>query len=118
MPPLSDLALMIQSRYPFIAVETSEEERLETMLAELAADLRVPFFVWTVTNGLHRHGLPNAIYDSQPPLDGRCPATVTWPSGYAGRILAAQRRSTLLPVAHQRAASPRSAGISAGRRYA
>src|SRR3989454_612288 len=68
MPPLSDLALMIQSRYPFIAVETSEEDRLETTLSQVAGDLRVPFFVWTVTNGLHRHGLPNAIYDSQQPL--------------------------------------------------
>jgi SpoVK/Ycf46/Vps4 family AAA+-type ATPase len=70
MPALSDLALMIQSRYPFIAVETSEEERFETMLAQVASDLRVPFFVWTVTTGLHRHGLPNAIYDSQQPLKG------------------------------------------------
>src|ERR671925_155035 len=68
MPPLSDLALMIQSRYPFIAVETSEEDRLETTLAQIAGDLRVPFFVWTVTTGLHRHGLPNAIYDSREPL--------------------------------------------------
>jgi len=70
MPPLSDLALMIQSRYPFIAVETSEEDRLETTLSQVAGDLRVPFFVWTVTNGLHRYGLPNAIYDSQQPLKG------------------------------------------------
>src|SRR5438128_1155015 len=70
MPPLRDLALMIQSRYPFIAVETSEEDRLETTLSQVAGDLRVPFFVWTVTNGLHRHGLPNAIYDSQQPLKG------------------------------------------------
>jgi hypothetical protein len=37
-------------------------------LAQVAGDLRVPFFVWTVTNGLHRYGLPNAIYDSQHPL--------------------------------------------------
>jgi MoxR-like ATPase len=68
MPPVSELALMIQSRYPFIAVETSEEDRLETTLAQIAGDLRVPFFVWTVTTGLHRHGLPNAIYDSREPL--------------------------------------------------
>jgi len=68
MPPVSELALMIQSRYPFIAVETSEEDRLETTLAQIAGDLRVPFFVWTVTMGLHRHGLPNAIYDSREPL--------------------------------------------------
>src|SRR2546428_6969802 len=68
MAPLGDLALMIQSRYPFIAVETSEEDRLETTLSQVAGDLRVPFFVWTLTNGLHRFGLPNAIYDSQQPL--------------------------------------------------
>ncbi len=68
MAPLGDLELMIQSRYPFIAVETSEEDRLETTLSQVAGDLRVPFFVWTLTNGLHRFGLPNAIYDSQQPL--------------------------------------------------
>src|SRR6266516_341133 len=68
MPPLGDLELMIQSRYPFIAVETAEEDRLETTLSQVAGDLRVPFFVWTLTNGLHRFGLPNAIYDSQQPL--------------------------------------------------
>jgi SpoVK/Ycf46/Vps4 family AAA+-type ATPase len=70
MAPLRDLALMIQSRYPFIAVETAEEERLETALFGVAGDLRVPFFVWTVTNGLHRFGLPNAVYDSATPLKG------------------------------------------------
>ena len=68
MASLGDLELMIQSRYPFIAVETSEEDRLETAVCQVAADLRVPFFVWTVTNGLHRFGLPNALYDSQQPL--------------------------------------------------
>src|SRR3989449_4439915 len=68
MASLGDLELMIQSRYPFIAVETSEEDRLETTLSQVAGDLRVAFFVWTLTNGLHRFGLPNAIYDSQQPL--------------------------------------------------
>src|SRR5438876_1213912 len=68
MAPSGDLELMIQSRYPFIAVETSEEDRLETTLSQVAGDLRVAFFVWTLTNGLHRFGLPNALYDSQQPL--------------------------------------------------
>jgi len=68
MAPLGDLELMIQSRYPFIAVETAEEDRLEATLSQVAGDLRVPFFVWTLTNGLHRFGLPNAVYDSQQPL--------------------------------------------------
>jgi SpoVK/Ycf46/Vps4 family AAA+-type ATPase len=34
MPALRDLALMIQSRYPFIAVDTSEEDR-ETFFVDL-----------------------------------------------------------------------------------
>jgi SpoVK/Ycf46/Vps4 family AAA+-type ATPase len=68
MAPLRDLELTIQSRYPFVAVETSEEDRLEKALTDIAADLRVPFFVWTVTSGLRRAGLMNAMYDTQQPL--------------------------------------------------
>jgi SpoVK/Ycf46/Vps4 family AAA+-type ATPase len=68
MAPLRDLEVTIQSRYPFVAVETSEEDRLEKALADIASDLRVPFFVWTVTSGLRRAGLMNAMYDTQQPL--------------------------------------------------
>ncbi len=85
MPARSDLALMIQSRYPFIAVDTSEEDRLEMTLAQVAGDLRVSFFVWTVTNGLHCYGLPNAIYDSRRPLKGLISPTPTPPSRAAWR---------------------------------
>ena len=65
---LRDLELTIQSRYPFVAVETSEEDRLEKALFGIAGDLRVPFFVWTVTSGLRRAGLANAMYDTQQPI--------------------------------------------------
>jgi SpoVK/Ycf46/Vps4 family AAA+-type ATPase len=68
MARLRDLELTIQSRYPFVAVETSEEDRLEKGLFDIAGDLRVPFFVWTVTSGMRRAGLPNAMYDTQQPL--------------------------------------------------
>jgi SpoVK/Ycf46/Vps4 family AAA+-type ATPase len=68
MAPLRDLELTIQSRYPFVAVETAEEDRLDKALADIAADLRVPFFVWTVTSGLRRAGLLNAMYDTLQPL--------------------------------------------------
>jgi hypothetical protein len=50
MAPLRDLELTLQSRDPFVAVETSEEDRLERALAAIAGDLRIPFFVWTVTS--------------------------------------------------------------------
>jgi len=68
MAPLRDLELMIQSHYPLIAIETSEEARLERILAEVATSLRLPFFIWSVTTGLKRFGSLSAIYDSQPPL--------------------------------------------------
>jgi len=68
MAPLRDLELMIQSHYPLIAIETSEEARLERILAEVATSLRLPFFIWSVTTGLKRFGSLSAIYDSQAPL--------------------------------------------------
>jgi len=43
MAPLRDLKLMMQSHYPLIAIETSEEARLERILVEVATSLRVLF---------------------------------------------------------------------------
>src|SRR5215475_11771209 len=68
MAPLRDLELMIQSHYPLITIETSEEARLERVLAEVAMSLQVPFFMWSVTIGLKRYGSLNSVYDSQAPL--------------------------------------------------
>jgi len=68
MAPLRDLKLMMQSHYPLIAIETSEEARLERILVEVATSLRVSFFVWSVTTGLKRHGSLNSVYDSRAPL--------------------------------------------------
>src|SRR5262245_7988697 len=68
MAPLRDLELMIQSHYPLIAIETSEEARLERILVEVTTNLRVPLFMWSVTTGLKRHGSLGSIYGSQAPL--------------------------------------------------
>jgi SpoVK/Ycf46/Vps4 family AAA+-type ATPase len=68
MEVLNDLELLILSRYPLIAVETYEEERVAEMLQRIAAKLGVPFFVWSVTRGLARVGASNPIYDTQHPL--------------------------------------------------
>ena len=54
-----ELRLLINSRHPIITVETPEEERLEVMLMEVAAELGVPLFEWSVTAGLAKaHGAP------------------------------------------------------------
>src|SRR2546427_6624398 len=38
------------------AIETAEEGRVEELLAEVAAELGVPLFLWSVTTGLARKG--------------------------------------------------------------
>jgi hypothetical protein len=49
-----DLELLVNSRYPFIAVSTEEEDRLQDILRRLAARLDLPFYVWTAAEGLTR----------------------------------------------------------------
>src|SRR5215470_16161480 len=61
-----DLRLLINSRHPILTIETSEEDRVERLLLEVATDLGVPLFTWSVTQGLARfRGAP--IYNSEPP---------------------------------------------------
>jgi hypothetical protein len=49
-----DLKTLVLSYHPAIAIETSEEERVEQLLLEVAADLGLPLFGWTLTRGLVR----------------------------------------------------------------
>lgn len=61
-----ELLLLINSRHPILTIETSEEERAEQLLFEVASQLNVPYFTWTVTTGLARfRGSP--IYNSESP---------------------------------------------------
>jgi ATP-dependent 26S proteasome regulatory subunit len=61
-----ELRLLVNSRHPIITVETSEEERLEQLLLDTAAELTVPLYTWSVTSGLAKaHGAP--IYNTDNP---------------------------------------------------
>lgn len=61
-----ELRLLINSRYPLIAVETSEESRVEELLRDIASELAISLFVWSVTTGLGRlDGAP--IYHTEDP---------------------------------------------------
>ncbi|HEX8155606.1 MAG TPA: AAA family ATPase [Thermoanaerobaculia bacterium] len=52
-----DLKTLVLSFHSLIVVETVEEERVRAILAEVAADLRLPVFEWSVATGFHRmHG--------------------------------------------------------------
>jgi SpoVK/Ycf46/Vps4 family AAA+-type ATPase len=59
-----ELRLLVNSRNPIITVETQEEERVEQLLADLADELSIPMFTWSVTTGLAKfHGAP--LYNSE-----------------------------------------------------
>jgi len=61
-----ELRLLVNSHHPIIAVETPEEERLEQLLFDVAAELAVPLYTWSVTSGLAKaHGAP--IYNTDSP---------------------------------------------------
>ncbi len=61
-----ELMLLINSHHPILSIETSEEERVEQLLLEVATQMTVPLFTWSVTTGLARfHGAP--IYNSDSP---------------------------------------------------
>lgn len=61
-----ELVLLINSCSPLIAVETSEEDRLEELVVAAAAKLAVPAYTWTVTAGLARVG-GSGIYGTDQP---------------------------------------------------
>jgi len=61
-----ELRLLVNSRHPIITVETPEEERLEQLLFDIANELTVPLFSWSVTTGLAKmRGAP--IYNTDNP---------------------------------------------------
>jgi AAA+ superfamily predicted ATPase len=61
-----ELRLLINSRSPIITVETSEEQRFQELLEKVAAELAVPLYVWSVTEGLGKAG-GAALYNSDQP---------------------------------------------------
>jgi AAA+ superfamily predicted ATPase len=65
--PVSDLTLLVRSRYSLIQVAGSEERRIEELVARLAAGMSLPLFTWTISKGLRREGMPNTIYDTARP---------------------------------------------------
>jgi SpoVK/Ycf46/Vps4 family AAA+-type ATPase len=50
--PLRDLAVIIRSRTPLIAVESNEEPQIVSLAEQIGRQLQVKAFRWTVTEGL------------------------------------------------------------------
>jgi ATP-dependent 26S proteasome regulatory subunit len=62
-----ELKTLVLSRHPSIVVETSEEERIGTLLASVAADTGLTLFDWTITRGLVRKPGDQAMYGTEDP---------------------------------------------------
>lgn len=63
-----DLKILLQSFHPLITMETVEEERVRALLAAAAADLRLSFFEWSITQGLARWPRENTLERAGDPL--------------------------------------------------
>lgn len=62
-----DLKSLFQSFHSLIVIETVEEERVRSLIGEVAGDLRMPMYEWSVSEGLHRvHGA--TVEATQDPL--------------------------------------------------
>jgi SpoVK/Ycf46/Vps4 family AAA+-type ATPase len=59
---------LIRSRYPVVAVDTLEEDRLRELLERVARRLDVPLYTWSRTQGLVREGRDQATYDTADPF--------------------------------------------------
>jgi SpoVK/Ycf46/Vps4 family AAA+-type ATPase len=62
-----ELALLVNSHYPLIYLETWEELRAEEILTLVAQDLSLPLYDWTLSQGLARVG-GAPMYNTQEPL--------------------------------------------------
>ncbi|HEX9407407.1 MAG TPA: AAA family ATPase, partial [Thermoanaerobaculia bacterium] len=49
-----ELKTLVLSFHSLLTIETVEEERVRSLLIEVANDLRLPFYEWSVTEGLRR----------------------------------------------------------------
>ncbi|MBI2206153.1 MAG: AAA family ATPase [Candidatus Rokubacteria bacterium] len=56
MDALVDLELLVRSRYPIIAVETWEEDRLGSTLRQIGSRLKLHVYEWSVGNPVRRLG--------------------------------------------------------------
>jgi hypothetical protein len=63
---LDELRLLVNSHHPLITIETAEELRVEELLCDVATELGVVFYVWSVTTGLARRG-GQPLYNTEQP---------------------------------------------------
>ncbi|MFM1991941.1 MAG: hypothetical protein RJA99_4898 [Pseudomonadota bacterium] len=61
---LTELTALLASRVPIVLVETHEEPRVLGMLARAVRTSGGPMFTWSIADGIVRHGMDTAIYNT------------------------------------------------------
>jgi len=64
---VEELKTLIRSSYGVIAIETADEERLQSLVLLLADHLNQPLFDWGASTGLRRAGEAAPMYQTQQP---------------------------------------------------
>jgi DNA polymerase III delta prime subunit len=62
-----EISLLIKSRYPLLFLETADEDYSINQLREIAAELNLAYFQWSLTGGLVRGDNQSAYYQSGAP---------------------------------------------------
>lgn len=57
MNALVDLELLVRARYPIIAVETWEEDRLQSTLRQIGSRQKLHVYEWSIGNPIRRLGM-------------------------------------------------------------
>ena len=65
---LHELKTLVGSMHPVVVIESLEEERVDELVASAAAELGLPLFTWTITQGFVRHGGTHAVHRTTDPV--------------------------------------------------
>ena len=66
-PLNEEISLLIKSRYAVIYLETVDEEYVLGQLGQIAGQLKLSYFEWSVTEGLSRNHKEGSYYQSNEP---------------------------------------------------
>ncbi|HET8709877.1 MAG TPA: ATPase, partial [Spongiibacteraceae bacterium] len=64
MQDVKDLALIIDSKVPLIALETHDEPAALQLLTRVAMQRKLGYFCWSITEGLNRLGFGGDFADA------------------------------------------------------
>lgn len=65
---IHDLKTLILSFHPVIVIDTVEEDRVERLLDQVAEEMGIAVFEWSITHGLTRRGMDRMIHGTDQPL--------------------------------------------------